>query len=351
MLFLDNIIFSLQTSGGISVIWAEILKSCLNSENQFLCIEYKSAPKNVFRKKIQIPKDLIWQQNSSFLPITRYLPVRLHNQKIVFHSSYYRYCIEKSSRNITTVHDFTYEYFFSGLPKTVHCWQKYSAIHHSDVVVCISENTKRDLLRFLPEIDSKKIRVIYNGVSEDYFIMPTSDRLDYSNYILYVGARDTYKNFRFVVEALKDTSFSLAICGRGLSQEEILFLNKKLGQHRYKVFENVDNQTLNQLYNSVFCLAYPSSYEGFGIPVIEAQRAGCPVIALNASSIPEIIGDTPLLLSNLKEKYFIEKLHLLEKEKIREEIIKSGFVNSKRFSWGKMANAYMEIYSEMLHLI
>lgn len=330
-------------------MWYNLLKYATKKKLSLKCLEYKGADDNIFRKRLDIPVDNIELHNPHFLGLKRYFsPNVVSDTPCVFHSSYYRYCKSHKVRTITTVHDFTYDYLFSGLPKTVHCWQKYSAIRHSDIVVCISENTKRDLLRFLPEIDSKKIRVIYNGVSEDYFILPTSDRLDYSNYILYVGARDAYKNFRFVVEALKNTPFSLAICGRGLSYEEILFLNEKLGQHRYKVFENLDNKTLNQLYNSVFCLAYPSSYEGFGIPVVEAQRAGCPVIALNASSIPEIIGDTPLLLPNLEEKYFIEKLYLLKEEKIREEIIESGIANSKRFSWGKMANAYMEIYSEML---
>ena len=348
MIVLDNIIFSLQKVGGISIFWYNIIKRIMSENVHFKCLEYPNAITNIFRRNVTISASNISGCKQVCLPICRYLPISInYKNTCVFHSSYYRWCLNKNAKNVTTVHDFTYEYFSSGLTKNVHCWQKYSAIRHSDVIVCISENTKCDLLRFLPEIDSKKIRVIYNGVSEDYFSLPTSNRLDYSNYVLYVGARDSYKNFRFVVESLKDTKYSLAICGKPLSNEEISLLNNHLGERRYKLFVNADNQTLNQLYNSVFCLVYPSSYEGFGIPVVEAQRAGCPVIALNASSIPEIAGETPLLLPGLESKFFLEKLHLLNNDNIRTEIIESGFVNSKRFSWEKMADSYLEIYSEL----
>ena len=101
----------------------------------------------------------------------RYLPVTCKNvnESFIFHSSYFRISSNPNAINITTVHDFTYEYFYHGLHKWIHCWQKYYAIRKSKYVVCISENTKKDLLNFLPDVDEKKIHVIYNGVSDDYY--------------------------------------------------------------------------------------------------------------------------------------------------------------------------------------
>jgi len=94
---------------------------------------------------------------------------------------------------------------------------------------------------------------------------------------------------------------------------------------------------------------YPSSYEGVGLPVLEAQRAGCPVIAYNASSIPEIIGDTPLLMKELTVKELTDKIHLLNDSALTESIKNEGVKNAQRFSWDKMAREYQEIYNEMYH--
>ena len=350
MIYLDNIIFSLQKSGGISVVWYNIVKKIITENNiAFECLEYPNAISNIFREGIDLPTNKISIRKQFMLPVSRYLPVLLKNRKkkFVFHSSYYRYCLNKNAKNITTVHDFTYEYFSSGLKKKIHCLQKYRAIRHSDIIVCISENTKRDLLKFLPDIDRNKIRVVFNGVSDDYYPMEARIK-ELADYVLFVGARGGYKNFRFVVEALKNTPFKLAVCGKPLSLEEQQLIDSTLGQSRCKVFENVDNRELNLIYNSVYCLAYPSSYEGFGIPVLEAQRAGCPVIALNKSSIPEIIGETPLLMKELDKDSFIEKLHILKDIHTRDKIVKSGLENSRRFSWNKMADEYLVIYRDLL---
>ena len=297
---------------------------------------------------MDIPDNNLELLNSRFLKFKRYFVPNIDSKKpLIFHSSYYRYCKNCNAKVVTTVHDFTYEYFKSGLTKQIHCRQKYDAVRHSDIIVCISENTKQDLLYFLPDIDQGKIRVIYNGVSEDYH--PIENRIkEFERYVLFVGARDGYKNFKFVVETLKDTPFNLAVCGKPLSLEEQQFIDSTLGHSRYRVFENVDNHELNLIYNSVYCLAYPSSYEGFGIPVLEAQRAGCPVIALNKSSIPEIIGDTPLLMDKLDKSIFIEKLQILTDIHVRDSIIKSGLENSSRFSWNKMASEYLAIYNDLL---
>ncbi len=353
-LLLDNIVFDLQKSGGISVVWYELLCRMLgeNGVNMFFIDNNSSS--NGYRSKIHINGDSIVKRDF-FIPISRYLPIWFHEKaSFIFHSSYYRYCKSPYAKNITTVHDFTYEYYVKGLKKKLHCWQKYNAIRHSDYIVCISQNTKNDLLKFLPEVDESKIRVIYNGVSEDYYVIDCgAERANLpfakGSYLVFVGNRvDEYKNFSLLKRCIASSEYNLVIVGSKLSEEEKIDLEKHLPENRYKCMGFLPNEELNVIYNNAAALVYPSSYEGFGIPIVEAQRAGCPVIAYNASSIPEVIGDTPLLMNELTDEELLKKIELLSDEKLMKEVRSAGLENSKRFSWDKMYQDYLELYKEAL---
>lgn len=348
-IYLDNIAFSGQKSGGVSVVWKNLIQALQKYKpNDFYCFEYPFAGDNICRKELTSLNAELRNPRISFYIERRLLnPIVKCDEPFIFHSSYYRVCSNKNAINVTTVHDFTYEYFRSGIGKFLHCRQKYNAIRNSDYVVCITENTKRDLLKFVPDIDPSKIRVIYNGVSNLYCPLEHKRDFHLGKFVLYVGWRESYKNFSLVVDSIKDLDFCLAIVGSPLSEEEVLILDDKLGRERYKSFVRISDNELNELYNSAYCFAYPSEYEGFGIPVLEAQKAGCPVIALNASSIPEIIGDTPLLLDSATVTEFKNKLVLLEDDCLRERIVMAGFENVKRFSWERMGREYIELYNEI----
>ena len=95
-------------------------------------------------------------------------------------------------------------------------------------------------------------------------------------------------------------------------------------------------------------MVYPSSYEGFGIPVIEAQKADCPVIAYNSSSIPEVIGETPLLMNELTEKELLDKLSLLSNDELMKKVRGNGLKNAARFSWDRMYQEYEILYHEAI---
>ena len=349
-LFFDNIVFDLQKSGGISVVWYELLNRIQHNNSYSVRYIDNRRDINPYRKKLDICNDTILK-GDTFILLTRYLPVTIkEQQKFIFHSSYYRYCNNPSAVNITTVHDFTYEFYRGGIAKKLHCWQKYQAIRHSKYIVCISENTKRDLLRFLPDIEEDRIRVIYNGVSEDYYPLEKdqTDNLPFEkgSYVVFVGARSGYKNFDFLKRCIAKSKYNLVIVGSALSEEERLSLEQYVSQNRYCCMGFLPNKELNVIYNHAAALVYPSAYEGFGIPVIEAQRAGCPVIAYNGSSIPEIIGDTPLLMSDLSEKELLDKLEQLSDSELMEKVRADGLENAKRFSWDKMYQGYLDLYKE-----
>ena len=345
--YFDNIIFSLQRAGGISSVWQNLLRSVTEESGiDPYFLEYREAGKNLFRQELELAGGRIIPNNGS-VQIERYENPGLRgvDGPFVFHSSYYRYCKNSGAINFTTVHDFTYEYFVRGMKKRIHQWQKYGAIRNSRAIVCISENTRRDLFRFVPEARDKDVHVIYNGVSEEYHVIEGKER-ERPDSVLFVGARSGYKNFRFLVDGISDTKYNLVICGSPIDEDERLYCDSKLGPDRYVVYSGISNGMLNELYNSVHCLVYPSSYEGFGIPVVEAQKSGCPVIALRASSIPEVIGRTPLMMNELNARELKGKLDLLKAESIRQEVVEEGLMNASRFSWNKMCRQYLELYNE-----
>lgn len=348
-LVLDNIVFSLQRSGGISIVWEQLIKGVQADPSVSpLYLEYPSD--NIFRNGLDIAPGQIVTGSLGPMNYRRYLSPRIDRggEPFVFHSSYYRTVGNREAKNITTVHDFTYDYFSSGIKKRIHCAQKYRAILNSDVIVCISENTRRDLLKFVPEADPARIKVIYNGVADDYHPLAEVPYPELADHLIFVGARGGYKNFRFAAEAIAPTRFKLLICGAPLDLAEKSMLDTVLGHDRYTVKVRPSNAELNRLYNSVYALVYPSSYEGFGIPVIEAQRAKCPAIAVNASSIPEVIGKGGLMIGpELSAKELRHALDRLSSPGLRDELAEAGIENAARFSWDKAVADYLEIYHSL----
>lgn len=357
-ILLDNIIFSLQKAGGASVVWQQHLERLLQ-DKAFQCrfLEYDNAELNLFRQQLSFNKDLIDLKSSKFLPLKRFLNLSSKNEgKHLFHSSHYRLEECKNAINVTTVHDFTYEYFRRGIPQKIHSWQKYKAINGSEGVICISNSTKDDLIKFLPNFDKSKIRVIYNGVDEGFKLLDSTINFDKKHYFedyryaLYVGdRRSTHKNFNMAVDACSSSNIPLLLIGGGvLNEVEKQMLDSKLGKSNYQCITAVSVEDLNYYYNRAFCLLYPSLYEGFGIPIIEAQRAGCPVIATRSSSIPEVLGNSYLAIENPTFEKISQKFkELAPTSDLRKESIELGFEKAKQFSWQNTYDHTIEFYKEL----
>lgn len=353
--YIDLIIFSLQKSGGISVYWFEFISRIMNHEgpnSSFIVDKYSN--KNIFRKKLKLEQVNVYNNDSnSFKFLSRYreINLKIRGESFIFHSSYYRTLSksvkrENNVKEIVTVHDFIYEHYSSGLKKWLHAYQKKKAIKAADVIICISENTKKDLIHFYPKFSNKDIRVIYNGVSENYYIInePLANNKT-KPYFLFVGSRAQYKNFDFVVKAVSLVDdYILKIVGSKLSKYELILLESNLFG-RWQFEDNVDNIQLNILYNHAFALFYPSSYEGFGIPVLEAMKAGCPFIALNGSAITEVAGKAGYLMNNLCLNEFKIGVRLIKEN--RKELISLGLLQANLFSWDKCFTEILDIYIEI----
>ena len=265
----------------------------------------------------------------------------------IFHSSYYRLPSDTSIKVVTTVHDFTHQKYYNIFSNYINLWIKLRAIKRSNAIICISENTKEDLLNFYNPRDDQILRVIYNGISSDYKKIDNKD-FTYDNYFLFVGHRVKYKNFDFAIELLrKQNEFKLIVVG-GDQDKEAFFLNIDKDLRNRIIFKGfVSNNELNKLYNRAFCLFYPSSYEGFGIPVIEAMAAGCPVIANDEClAVREIAQNNALFFSH-ETKNFNDVFEDLCQAN-RKEIIINAKNQAKNFNWSKTFNAVLNVYNSLV---
>jgi len=332
----DAIIFNLQMYGGISVLFKELF--IRHDPDFFKIIDFNdTGPKNIL--------DGIHVHQSARI-MERYRPVLVDENFNIFHSTYYRLPSSGSGKIVTTVHDYAYERFSDNFRKSVHSWQKNKAIAGSDMVICVSESTRRDLLEFSKYYDETRIVVVHNGVSNIYGVLPN---VKVASQVLFVGSRRGYKNFKSVVYAIAGISGVELVCvgGGPLTKCELKFLIKNIpNRYRYRGF--LTNTELNIEYNRSLCLLYPSLYEGFGIPVLEAMRAGCPVIAVNTSSIPEVAGDAARLMENGDPDEIREAIESLLIEETRNKLIECGLRQSVYFSWDKTYRNTMAVYEKLL---
>ncbi len=354
MIVFDNIVFNLQKAGGVSVYWSEMCKRLLKDKTtESFFIENRLSNKNIFRKNLLIKnKDILYKRNV-MLKLTRYLNVKINlKDNFIFHSSYFTLCSNKNAINVSTVYDFIYERYSRGLKKYIHTWIKKRAIKKSKAIICISESTKNDLLKYYPKTDPNKLYVIHLSISEDFYpkkIFKYKIPFKKNSFFLFVGQRKGYKGFRFAVEMANKFNFKLLAIGGGeLNNEESQIILKNLGSN-FKHLKSVSNHYLNEIYNSAFCLFYPSKYEGFGIPLIEAQKAGCPVIAHKGSSITEVLLRSALLMNRYDPNEIIQFINILKNYKTRSVLINLGYKNVKRFSWDRSFKKLMNVYKKLLN--
>ncbi|QMM47891.1 glycosyltransferase family 4 protein [Escherichia coli] len=340
MIIIDGIIFSLQKAGGISVYFYELLKYIQKANKEYLHLLYNNQ--NAYANGNGFIINSKTRLHISFERFRR-VPI-IGDETDIFHSSYYRLPERSfSGKIITTVHDFTEEMYPRGIVSKIHHIQKRNAILGSDGIICISKNTMMDMHRLIPESIDIPTTVIYNGVGD----FKSKECLgEYEPYVIFVGARNGYKNFNMCISALKKINDIrlVVVGGGGFTDNELKLLNTLIpGRYSHAGF--ITEIELNKLYQNSLALIYPSSYEGFGIPVIEAMKSGCPVIASNSSSVQEISNNAALLIDSICDKKIADAIQSLRNPAFRQEKIKLGIMNATNYSWDKMANETLSFYN------
>ncbi|MDB4891920.1 MAG: hypothetical protein JWL61_3775 [Gemmatimonadetes bacterium] len=335
MLVYDGIVFSLQRAGGISVLFTEILSRLPATGYELVGFRHSPPPALVESTyTFQSPRVL-----------ERYRRARVNGRCDLFHSTYYRLPEIGRCKVVTTVYDFVYERFAPVHRRVVHSAQKRKAIEGADILICISESTRRDMVDFVGPAHAARAVVVPLGVSEEFRAIPHTDILPQ---VLFVGARSGYKNFRALVDALAGLPDLNLVCvgGGPFTADETDLLQRRIPL-RYRSLGYVSTGELNLQYNQSLCLVYPSLYEGFGIPILEAMRAGCPVIAVNRSSIPEVAGDAALLLENGHPEEIRSAIQRLMVSQNRQELVAKGMTQAAKFSWHETYRQTLAVYEAL----
>lgn len=275
----------------------------------------------------------------------------------VVHHTYYPPLNGRPPRRVprvVTVHDMIPElmpHLVPGEERTVAA--KRRAVEAADHVICVSEHTRADLLN-LTNLSPNRVSVVYHGA--DDLPEPRAERLPDGlrpPFILYVGKRDGYKNFSTLAKA-----FAAAV---NLPRETrlVAFGGGPFTRHEHEQFNRLgiaarvwqtsgDDHRLVHLLRTAFVMVYPSLYEGFGLPPLEALAQGCPVISSNAASMPEVLGDAALLFDPLSHEALTTHLERLAlDESVRHQMIDRGHARARRFSWLSCAEQTAQIYESL----
>lgn len=349
--------FSMQKFGGITRYFSDLIVNLPEgyeyelpvsfSENHHLaetgCFETKSLPGHL---PFRVKRRFYYFLNS-----------RLSKKKIsrgdfdIFHPTYYDdYHLKRLHKPyVLTVHDMTHEKFRDAFPfydRT--CEKKRRLSEQATHIIAVSQNTKRDLVG-LYNIDPDKISVVYHGYRQCH--EPASRLFD--NYILYVGERKGYKNFYFFIDAIvpvlqKYPDIKIVCTGKMFNKkEQEMFISRSI--EKQVIHISASDAELASLYKYALMFVYPSLYEGFGIPILEAFRNDCPVCLSHASCFPEIAEDAACYFDPLdKDAIHNAVSKLLFDRNYASVLITAGKERLKKFSIEQMVHDTCNVYEKIL---
>ena len=358
----DHQIFSIQKYGGISKYFCELMKnlpsgsqyklSLLFSDNQHLKDDQKKFKKiNTFLPDKEF-------RGKSFLKKKLYNINKVYSKYIIesnkydllhptFYDTYFLNNLKKPY--VITVHDLI-DFKFKDLYRhNSRRLQIEEIIKNANRIISISENTKNDIIDIL-QINPEKIDVIHHG-----FNPPATKNTSnaFGRYILFVGSRWGYKNFTIFARAVstvlnKEKNLKLICVGAPFNKREIDELcNLKMFEKT--IVLGVNENKLNTLYSNALVFVYPTLYEGFGMPILEAFANNCPVCLSNTSSLPEIAGDAGVYFDPNDEESISDSIRkVIYDHDYSKKIIKAGGNRLKNFSWKKCAEQTLHSYQNVL---
>lgn len=352
----------MQKFGGVSRYFLEIFKIVQNFHDvkivapvhiNYYLQEYKN--KNIFNifflnKQYKYTKLLTQITNNLIFNLF----VKIYNPNIV-HLTYYSQKInfKKKCKIVITVYDLIHEIFERKYNFKYPKKYKKNSLLLSDHIICISENTKKDLIKFY-NIDKKKISVIPLAYNKSKKFIKVNDDFLKKSYLLYVGARGTYKNFKNFITAYSTSpklkkDFVVVCFGGGPfnCSEKKMIQKLNIDTCNIKNISGSDLE-LNYVYMKAKAYICPSLYEGFGLTILESMNMNCPIISSNAGSLCEVGGDAveyfnPNNISDIRKK--IEKIVYSNKNiKLQR---KKHKLNLKKFSWEFTARETIKVYEKL----
>lgn len=327
----------------------------IDSKNQYFFFK----PTN--EKDLSAPKRLIWDQYQ--------MPQKAKFAQVdILHQPCFSAPIFYSGKVVVTIHDIIAILYGKDIP--LFSRQFFSKImpfsyRRADKIIAISEHTKKDIIKYL-KISPEKIIVIHSAademfnkgnISQEKILAMKKKYQINKNYLLHIGTLNPRKNLQFLIKVFSQVvnnlpDFQLVITGKkGWYYQGLFDQVKNLGLEDKVIFtgyiKDIDKPIF---YQGATLFVFPSLYEGFGLPPLEAMSCGCPVISSNTSSLPEVIGNAGILLSPNDELSWVRSIKMiLEDKKLQKNLAKQGLEQAAKFSWSRTAQETLRVYEELHH--
>ena len=361
----DHQAFLMQAYGGISRYFVRLGQELIAKDNE-LCVfapvyrnQYLSSlpDKCVHGRlfnKLPPKSDRMFALLNSYLSghtVEKYSPSILHETYYAGHP-----VASHGAARILTVYDMIHERFSSIFPnRDKTSANKLAAVERADHIICISQSTKRDLCEIF-NVPPAKVSVVYLGSEKFPPRDSTGERVANERpFLLFVGNRGGYKNFKGMLRALATrhelhNKIDVVTFGGGAFTASEMSLIQSLGFNQDTVhnYSGTDDAVLGQLYQHARALVYPSLYEGFGLPPLEAMAHECPVVSSNSSSMPEVIGQAGEYFapSDIDDQAQAICKVVFDTSR-RDALIQLGKERLEKFSWTRCADQTLDVYKKV----
>ena len=270
----------------------------------------------------------------------------------VFHQTNFgTYCLKSLGNKpmVTTYHDSNMS-TYDAHPEIVE--RQRASLARADAVICVSHNTKSDMLNLF-DLDEHKVHVVYHGIEiPDMSVLNPQRLFDYP-YILYVGRRSAYKNFARLARAFaviheKYPEIHLVCTSQSFSNDELmLFRQLRIISVVHSIA--ADELTMQRLYRDALLFVFPSLYEGFGMPILEAWSCNCPVVLSDASCFPEIAGDAASYFKADDIDDMVKSiLNVVNSDELMRTLVERGCARVRQFSWETTAEKHLRLYETLI---
>lgn len=310
-------------------------------------------------RDLSAPKRFWWDQWT--------LPIKARQAGVsILHQPAFSAPFLFAGKVVLTVHDLIAIFYGQDIPfwsrQYFGRWMPFS-YRRADAIICISEHTKKDVIRVLG-LPEEKITVTYLAAGSQYH--PVRSKVATGRitqkyrltqpYLLHVGTVNPRKNLEFLVKVFAEVvksmpSYKLVITGKkGWYSEGLFKLVQLLGLTDHVIFTGyIDDRDKPALYSGASLFLFPSLYEGFGLPLLEAMQCGVPVISANGSSMPEVAGRAGILLPPDDINGWVKTTRrVLASAKLRQTMVSQGLVQAKKFSWSKTARETVKVYESLM---
>ncbi len=350
--------------GGIGFYTYNLLESLTRIDTKNEYILFKTT-----QNQPEAPIPFITRPNVRVIYTPKWLQKRRSYQEGIdlYHGTNFRLRGRGQKGNCVTIHDLAFKHYPHFLKKkfgqSLSFWKTKRDVHRADRVIAVSQHTAKDVTMFF-EFDKERVRVVYHGV-DDHFRpdIPMGSILEIKKnyriltpqYILWVGTLEPRKNLLTLIEAYSKleslhSEYTLVLGGGpGWEYQNILTLARSLG-NRIQITGYLPQEDLIPLYAGASLFVYPSFYEGFGLPLLEAMASGVPIVASKTSSLPEVVGDAGILVDPLSISDVSEGIRkLLKDSSLRSSFREKGIQRAKQFTWERAARETLKIYREIIN--